>query len=120
MRPLVKTCLLLLLLGGLAHAAEGPNTTSFRHLLKAKSATCEDCHGTPRPTAAAKTEICGDCHGDIQEEYKPKRLMHGNREIVLNVHDSHYGDIECLSCHKIHSKGQLMCNECHTWAIEVK
>ena len=46
--------------------------------------------------------------------------MHGNRETVLNVHNSHYGDIECLSCHKIHSKGTLMCNECHTWDIEVK
>ena len=94
----IGTICLILLLSGFAHAAELPNTTSFRHLLRAKSISCEDCHGVA----------------------KPKTIVHGNRETVLNVHNSHYGDIECLSCHKIHSKGTLMCNECHTWDIEVK
>ena len=119
MRHIGKICLILLL-SGFAHAAELPNTSSFRHLLRAKSISCEDCHGVAKPTTPAKTEVCGDCHGDIEDAYKPKTFVHGNREIVLNVHNSHYGDIECLSCHKIHSKGTLMCNECHTWDIEVK
>ena len=120
MHNIARIFLILMLAGTAAQAAELPDTTSFRHLRRAKSIGCEDCHGVAKPTEAAKTEICGDCHGDIEDAYKPRTLVHCNREIVLNVHNSHYGDIECLSCHKIHSKGQLMCNECHSWDIEVK
>ena len=31
----------------------------------------------------------------------------------LNPHDSHYGEMECRLCHKMHKPSELYCTQCH-------
>jgi len=31
----------------------------------------------------------------------------------VNPHKSHYGDMRCTQCHRIHSESRLYCNKCH-------
>lgn len=98
--------------------AQNPlNTVSGKHL--ANSLTCNSCHETVNPVSSPSQSSCIGCHGEIVK-IPVKEIHEGKRVIKINVHDSHYGEIDCLNCHKIHSSGKLMCNECHHYDIKVK
>ena len=92
-------------------------TMTIKH--KNNTLTCETCHQTKIPTTSATQTACIKCHGEIVK-IPVREIAQGNKVIKINVHDSHYGEIDCLACHKIHGKGKLMCNECHTFDIIVK
>jgi len=84
--------------------------------------TCNQCHsaGVP-PKAAAKadipkiatTEACLKCHGSYKqiaertEDYAPQ----------FNPHVSHYDELSCYQCHRVHQTSEMFCSSCH---VDVK
>jgi hypothetical protein len=93
------------------------NKITGKHL--ENSLTCKLCHETDKPSSSATKAVCINCHGEIVKIPLREGFVEG-RQVKFNVHDSHYGEIDCLNCHKIHSIGKLMCNECHHFEITVK
>jgi len=57
-------------------------------------------------------DLCFRCHGSYQDiiartkEYKEKGL-------TRNPHESHYGEIDCNLCHKMHRPSIDYCSQCH-------
>ncbi|MBU1052775.1 MAG: cytochrome c3 family protein [Proteobacteria bacterium] len=100
-----------------------PALLASKHSVAEKS--CLDCHdiadlqkahknidakNTPSPLQKYSSAICFNCHGsytDIIELTKGKTR--------LNPHDSHYGEIDCFICHKIHTakSPDEFCVSCH-------
>ncbi|NVN91435.1 MAG: cytochrome c3 family protein [Desulfuromonadales bacterium] len=90
------------------------NVINKKHL--DNSLTCKSCHGVDKPSASPGKDTCIECHGEVVKT----REINVHDDVKVKVHESHYGEIDCLECHKIHGKGQLMCNQCHKFNIDVK
>ncbi|MCL1046544.1 cytochrome c3 family protein [Shewanella electrodiphila] len=76
--------------------------------------TCADCHKTEKPTRKASQKACRSCHENQKEKKAIAFKDKDGREVTLNIHDSHVGDIRCTVCHSTHTKSKLYCNEaCH-------
>lgn len=75
---------------------------------------CIDCHGEPIPKEGLIKEKCLECHGSY-EEVAEKAPTH-NMAI-----QPHFGEqeTECNSCHKAHKKSGLVCNQCHSFDMNV-
>jgi nitrate/TMAO reductase-like tetraheme cytochrome c subunit len=60
--------------------------------------------------------FCLDCH-DF-DEVKVKIL---ESIVVANPHESHYGDMNCSICHRMHERSELLCAQCHReqWAKDI-
>ena len=99
------------------YAKGASKTISGKH--KKNALTCSSCHGSNKPVSPATQEACITCHGEIVT-ITAREISVGTKVVKVNVHDSHYGEVDCLVCHKIHGTGRLMCNECHTFDITVK
>lgn len=92
------------------------NVLERKHL--ASGITCQKCHGekTPHrglsrgslPTLATK-EACLQCHGSYADLAKSTRQF----EPPYNVHDSHWGPLDCYQCHRVHRTSELFCASCH-------
>jgi hypothetical protein len=52
---------------------------------------------------------CLRCH----EHGSREEIMQLTAEMRLNPHDSHYGDMECSNCHKMHRDSEDFCAQCH-------
>jgi hypothetical protein len=80
----------------------------------AKAGTdCSGCHETPFPDNGLSMEECLKCHGSYEE------LAEATRETEPNPHDSHYMDLRCTLCHKVHTDSVLYCNTCHEFELDV-
>jgi fumarate reductase flavoprotein subunit len=81
--------------------------------------TCEQCHTEGIPTKStskgnlpkiATAKRCLQCHGS----YKQIAESTKNYDTPLyNPHSSHYGDINCYQCHRVHQTSVLFCTSCH-------
>jgi len=54
-------------------------------------------------------EWCLRCH----EHGSYEELIQRTEELELNPHDSHYGEMECSICHKVHRGSEDYCAQCH-------
>jgi cytochrome c nitrite reductase small subunit len=54
-------------------------------------------------------EWCLRCH----EHGSYEELIQRTEELELNPHDSHYGEMECSICHKVHRESEDYCALCH-------
>lgn len=99
----MKKILLILSLALIA-AGSSAGAMEFKH--QQKGVTCEQCHGTKNPAAAAKAKSCMKCHSYADVAAKSKNLN-------PNPHDSHAGELRCTLCHKEHSQSVNYCRECH-------
>ncbi|QEM69922.1 cytochrome c3 family protein [Geobacter sp. FeAm09] len=97
-----------------AYALGQPRSVSGKH--RANQLDCRSCHETSEPAFPPTKEVCISCHGEVVK-IRPTEVAPG---VMANVHESHYGEIDCLACHRIHAKGELYCNECHKFGIKVK
>jgi len=61
-----------------------------------------------RPLRVSK-KVCLQCHAHNNYEELVERT--GNRE--RNPHKSHYGEIDCRICHKMHKPSVDYCSACH-------
>ena len=66
-------------------------------------------------------EWCLGCH---EETYPDLVVLTAERE--RNPHDSHWGEMDCRICHKVHRESVLYCTQCHddvelpeNWTISV-
>ena len=64
---------------------------------------------TPLEEQEYSQEWCFECHEHGSYEEVIQRT--GDRE--YNPHDSHYGEMECSICHKMHRASEDYCVQCH-------
>lgn len=104
---------------------KGGNLLAGKHA--AKGVSCLDCHhksyiekaeegvryitGTyskPLKEIAFTREQCLQCHGKDFD-----KVVSATNFEESNPHDSHLGEMECTQCHKMHSKSEIYCAQCH-------
>jgi hypothetical protein len=109
------------------HATEVKSMTDTTLLASKHAAagkTCSDCHDaadlqiahkkadatTPVPVQKFLRAFCFKCHGSYAAIIE---LTRGRTR--LNPHDSHYGQVDCFICHRVHTvKSPVeLCISCH-------
>jgi hypothetical protein len=90
---------------------QGKVPLSHFHLWNGTS--CRGCHGDGDPRNALTTAQCFSCHKSYQEVAKL------TKDLAINPHESHFGNIDCGQCHKAHQKSKLYCNKCHDCDFKV-
>ena len=70
-------------------------------------------------------EFCFDCH-ETNEHTSYEEVMQLTADLESNPHDSHLGEMECATCHKMHGPSEDYCAQCHEpvatgvgWTTEV-
>ncbi|HUW95406.1 MAG TPA: ammonia-forming cytochrome c nitrite reductase subunit c552 [Anaerolineae bacterium] len=70
-------------------------------------------------------EFCFDCH-ETTEHTTYEEVIQLTADLELNPHDSHLGEMECATCHKMHGPSEDYCAQCHEpvaravgWTTEV-
>lgn len=94
----------IVLAGAFCTAQAAP--TMAKHMQK--GVTCEQCHNSSAPTAAAKSKACMKCHN-----YQDLAAASAAKKVALNPHDSHAGQLRCTLCHKEREQSVLYCRQCH-------
>jgi DnaJ-class molecular chaperone len=90
---------------GLARAQTAqPGWLADRHV--EAGLACASCHGTAAPADVANGQ-CLTCHGSY--EALAKKTTHRSR----NPHDSHYPNLDCITCHHGHQTRENFCASCH-------
>lgn len=81
---------------------------------KKAGVTCVKCHDSMPPTSPPSQEKCISCHGS-SDNRKEINLHEGeDRNILMNIHKPHVGELRCGVCHSVHQESKLYCNEaCH-------
>ncbi|MBW1915952.1 MAG: cytochrome c3 family protein [Deltaproteobacteria bacterium] len=74
---------------------------------------CKDCHSAFPQTEEAIIVKCDKCHGDY------KIVASLTRDLDVNPHESHFGEMRCGLCHMAHSESSCYCNECHDYDFEM-
>jgi hypothetical protein len=99
---------------------------------------CKDCHVTTPMDAAGEAfsyvtgsyedplkerkfpmEECFVCHEHGSYEEIIEMTSDLEEEVGANPHDSHYGEMECYLCHKMHRPSEDYCAECHSFEWQV-
>lgn len=101
----LKFALASLLFIGLCSAVSA-QPTMMKH--QAKGVSCEQCHKSAAPVAAAKSKACMQCHN-----YPALAKASAEKKLALNPHDSHAGQLRCTLCHKEHQQSVVYCRQCH-------
>jgi cytochrome c nitrite reductase small subunit len=114
---------------------EDVNLLAYTHVQEGLE--CLDCHngveavkqvheeavaGEPIPERKVEMEFCFDCHFDNEHtsyEQIVELTADLEEEVGANPHDSHYGQMECRLCHKMHKESEDYCAQCHAWGWEV-
>jgi cytochrome c nitrite reductase small subunit len=97
-----------------------------------ESVTCLECHEptiqqqvdelvkfvtndyeTPLEEREFDQEWCLRCH----EHGSYEELIQRTEELEPNPHDSHYGEVECSVCHKVHRESEDYCAQCHASVV---
>lgn len=75
---------------------------------------CADCHnGMANPKEKASVAACLQCHDGY------KGMAEATKNLKVNPHDSHEGEIECTACHKPHGRSVDYCEQCHAFGLVV-
>ncbi len=94
-------------------AASGDKFLADRHAAD-NGVACADCHdGKENPKEKAGIGACLECHDGY------KGMAEATRNLDVNPHDSHEGEIECTECHKPHGKPVDYCEQCHAFGLMV-
>jgi cytochrome c nitrite reductase small subunit len=103
--------------GAYAHAVEG--------------VACLDCHEptleqqvdelvvymqgdftVPLEEREFSADFCLDCH-EANEHTSYDEVIQLTADLELNPHDSHLGELNCETCHKMHRASEDYCADCH-------
>ena len=60
------------------------------------------------------TQYCTQCHehGSYKQVIELSKGL--EEELGRNPHDSHNGELECNTCHRVHAPSTLFCVQCHS------
>ncbi len=113
---------------------QNPDLLAYAHAQE--GLTCLDCHeqteleevhvgaapGAKVRPLKVKSEFCFGCH--VENEHTSydqviELTADLEEEVGANPHDSHYGQIECRTCHKNHRESEDYCSECHQFEWQV-
>jgi hypothetical protein len=61
-------------------------------------------------------DLCFRCHGSYQE-VRERTKDFKDKGLLRNPHESHYGDMDCNMCHKIHRTSIDYCSQCHETGV---
>jgi len=64
-------------------------------------------------------ESCYQCHQHDSHEGIVEMTADLEEEVGANPHASHYGEMECRMCHKMHEESEDYCAQCHAYGFEV-
>lgn len=64
-------------------------------------------------------ESCFQCHQHGSYEEIIAITADLEEEVGANPHASHYGEMECRLCHKMHEESEDYCAQCHAYGFEV-
>ncbi len=64
-------------------------------------------------------ESCYECHEHGTYQQIVEMTADLEETVGANPHASHYGDLECRLCHKMHKESVDYCAQCHAWGFEV-
>ena len=78
----------------------------------APGVTCQACHGEAAFTEPVAMAVCTDCHGSYAE-------LAAKTPWEPNPHQSHMGEVECSTCHNIHTPSVSFCDQCHAFGMQV-
>ena len=119
---------------------EQPNYGAYAHA--EYDVACLDCHEPtleqqvhelvvfvtgdyedPLPEMRYPKEDCYGCHMPESEHETYEQIVERTaglwETIGANPHDSHYGDMECRLCHKMHRESEDYCAQCHDFGFDV-
>jgi hypothetical protein len=115
----VATCAALLLASVPTSAASESPGGALARKHQTAGVTCAKCHGATTPSKPkgrdaslprlATKGACLECHGSYEAVAAKTVNYHG----WYNPHVSHYGDLECYQCHRVHGTSELFCTRCH-------
>ncbi|WP_374712905.1 cytochrome c3 family protein [Symbiobacterium terraclitae] len=113
-----------------------PGTLAFRHA--EAGVACLDCHQEPIEASVQKVvdyvkgdyedpifprrfsnAFCFDCHSPGQEHASYEQVAARTADLAAkgltrNPHDSHWGEVDCATCHSMHQEASLdYCSTCH-------
>lgn len=110
----MKKCLLILALIFIASPALSNDDATLLNKHMSKGVQCAACHNENPPAKRVKTPKCQECHGTYEQLAERTKNMKPN-----NVHANHLGDLDCKSCHGVHKKQKLECDECHQFKFSM-
>jgi len=64
-------------------------------------------------------DFCTRCHEHESYEQLAGLTSGLEDQVGANPHDSHYGELECHLCHRVHRDSVDYCAGCHTWGWDV-
>ncbi len=64
-------------------------------------------------------ESCYECHEHGTYEEIVEMTADLEETAGANPHASHYGEMECRLCHKMHKASEDYCAQCHAWGWQV-
>jgi hypothetical protein len=64
-------------------------------------------------------ESCYGCHEHGTYEEIVEMTAELEETVGANPHASHYGELECRLCHKMHKQSEEYCAQCHAWGFQV-
>jgi hypothetical protein len=67
---------------------------------------------TPLEEREYDNEMCLKCHGSYKELIERTKDYKG-KGLPRNPHESHYGEMDCNLCHKVHRTSIDQCSQCH-------
>ena len=71
---------------------------------------CLKCHDSYAKMASTMTKHFPP---SVKTEIEKASAM--TQVYPVNPHKTHYGDMKCTECHKIHGESRLYCNTCHSF-----
>ena len=57
-------------------------------------------------------EFCFDCH-EANEHTGYEEVIQRTAGLEINPHDSHLGEMDCATCHRMHNPSEDYCAQCH-------
>ncbi|MDG5899447.1 hypothetical protein E2650_05915 [Shewanella xiamenensis] len=81
---------------------------------KKAGVNCVNCHDALPPKSPPSQDKCVTCHGNNDKRKEIKLHEGEDRNLLMNIHKPHVGELRCGVCHSVHQESKLYCNEaCH-------
>lgn len=93
---------------------------TVRDGLRELVSTATGHHELPLQDRSVDRDTCLRCHGSDEAIAARTQQLIGPDGFALgrNPHDSHWGPLECATCHRMHQASQDFCANCHRFPAD--